>query len=243
MITVDDFVMLGRTEPQQTKKNGITVCSIGYSKTLRSLIRVYPIPLGLSVPKFSVCSVKLIRGNDSRPESFKLPDLKNSLIVGEKLSQKKKKELLEDLKSFRASSINELNEQRRSTGILIPQQIDGKWKPRKDLSESERQLEIEGMPKDNPLFSMPEIPLLSIVNEDGSFNNLQLRDWGCSEFIRRYVITGRYHKNEIWNALHFDKPQMLLVGNMRHFPISWLAVCTFTMKSGSQSRFLQTSLF
>ncbi len=41
---IDDFVMLGRTEPQQTRNSGVTVCSAGYSPSLGQFIRVYPKP-------------------------------------------------------------------------------------------------------------------------------------------------------------------------------------------------------
>lgn len=243
MIIVDDFIMLGRTEPQQTKNSGITVCSAGYSETLRSLVRIYPIDIGVSIPKFSVCQAKLVRNSDIRNESFRLADEPNNLLVTGRLTKKEQDSLKEKLFKSKSESIGALNNCRASLGILVPSRISGYWKSKAALSKENFQLEMDIAPKDKPLFNMPEVPLLKVTNEDGSVNNLQLRDWGCSEFIRRYVLPGRYAKDEIWNALHFDKPQMLLVGNMRHFPTSWLAISTFTLTGVSQQKTLQTTLF
>lgn len=243
MIILDDFIMLGRTEPQKTKNNGITVCSAGYSETLRSLIRVYPIDIEVSIPKFSVCRVKLVRNSDARAESFKLADEKENMIVTGKLSKKEQENLKQALFKKKSPSIKDLNQRRASLGILVPKQISGHWKSKQVLQQEKFQLEMDIGAKDKPLFNMPDVPLLKIVNEDEGINNLQLRDWGCSEFIRRYVVTGRYSKDELWDALHFDKPQMLLVGNMRHFPNNWLVISTFTWTGVVQPKVLQSTLF
>lgn len=230
MIVVDDFIMLGRTFPQDTKNSGVTVCSAGYSETMRSFIRIYPIPITQKVPKYSVCTVELCRGSDVRRESFKLWDENKSLKVIRKLSKKEQAQLLDRLFSIRSKSINHLNQCRASLGVITPSLINGNWKGKVTKN-------------DKPLFDMPEVPLLQIKNEDNSPNNLQLREWGACEFIRKFILTGKYEKDELWDALNFDKPQMLLVGNMQNHRNAWLTIATFPYKKARQTCRIQKTLF
>lgn len=242
MMQIDDFIMLGRTEPQQTKNHGVTVCSAGYSQTLNQLIRIYPIPMSVNIPRFSLCCVNLERGQDSRQESFKLCS-GDSIKVERKLSKIEMQGLKKKLYQMRSPSINSLNKDRKSLGIISPLTISGDWKSKKQLKNLGVQLEIDIANNGNPLFNMPDVPLLKIVNEDGSLNNLQLRDWGCSEFIRKFVVSQKYKKDDLWDALHFDQSQIVLVGNMRFFPSRWLAIATIVYPFAAQSLYTQKTLF
>ncbi len=42
-MTVEDFVVLGRTVPEDSQKYGKKVCMAGYSPSLSQLLRVYPL--------------------------------------------------------------------------------------------------------------------------------------------------------------------------------------------------------
>lgn len=236
---IDDFVMLGRTEPQQTRNSGVTVCSAGYSPTLGQFIRVYPIAIHHHVPRWSVCRIEVERTSDARSESWSLRN--GSIELLRTLSEREQQQLKTELFAQRSASIRELNQQRRSLGVLAPTQLHGAWRSREQAARDYVQLEMDIDTRTQQLYHPDETPTLHILNEDHSRNTLQLRDWGCVEFMRKYVQTGRHRKDELWDALHIHKPQLVFVGNMRHHPTSWLAISIFSHALETQRRTTQTS--
>jgi hypothetical protein len=68
---IEDFIMLGRTEPTQSKKHGIVVCSAGYSRELQQFVRIYPLPMRANpIRAWSQCTIPLRRPtDDNRKES------------------------------------------------------------------------------------------------------------------------------------------------------------------------------
>ena len=70
---IDDWCCLGRTVPEESKKYGKTVCSVGYSEELRAFMRVYPLPIRCEIKQRMLCQLELVRNpSDSRNESWKL---------------------------------------------------------------------------------------------------------------------------------------------------------------------------
>lgn len=224
-LIVDDFIMLGRTFPQQTKNNGITVCACGYSPEMRQFLRIYPLQLTDKIPKWSICKLVLERPNtDSRVESWKIIDYQ---ICG-KANKDDEFNLLEKLKR---PSINVLNELKLSLGVVAPKEIHCQLKPYNSKDESHQELvtQLNLFSKQFKLYIPPFIPYLQIVNEDNSINNLQIRDWGISEFLRK-----GNNPNDIFSALKLNSLEykhLLVVGNMKQFRNNWLVISTVYTKS------------
>lgn len=223
-LIVDDFIMLGRTFPQQTKNNGITVCACGYSPEMRQFLRIYPLKLTDKIPKWSICRLELERPkSESRVESWKVLQWEN------KGKAKKDKEfsLLEKL---RKPSIKILNELKLSLGVLAPKEIHCQLKPYDKADESHKQLaeQLNLFSSGKPIYIPKYIPYLHIVNEDGSRNNLQLREWGASEYLRK-----GYDPNKLFSAYNLDAKDykhLLIVGNMKNFPNNWLVIAPVSTK-------------
>lgn len=112
---IEDFVMLGRTVPEPSKTHGTSVCSAGYSREMRQFVRVYPLRVEDRIPRWSVVNLPVVRNKpDSRIESWKLKDCGHYSITGSVT----KDEEFDFLKSLKSESIDQLNVDRRSLGII-----------------------------------------------------------------------------------------------------------------------------
>lgn len=236
-LIIDDFVMLGRTFPQQTNNNGITVCACGYSHELRQLIRIYPLKVTDKIPKWSICQLELEKPkSDSRFESWKVISYK---IIG----KKQKDNEFFTLSKLKKMSIRLLNEQRLSLGVIEPKEIHSFLKPCSKDDENDmdyiKQLNLF-LKNEKALYTPPFIPCLQIRNEDNSMNCLQLRDWGIAEFMRK-----GNDPNQIFSALKLldsQYKQLLIVGNMKQFRGNWLIIATVMLKiEQTQSNLIATN--
>src|SRR5262245_39362729 len=132
MLILDDFVMLGKTVPEPNSDGRIFVCSAGYSETMRSLIRVYPLGRYDAPPRWSVASVRLERNpKDQRPESFKLagdrsPDQhwrinSSAFTVTGKTPDRARARLLAP---YVVASVDEANARHLSLAVIHPRQMN-----------------------------------------------------------------------------------------------------------------------
>lgn len=237
-LTIDDFIMLGRTFPQETKNKGVTVCAVGYSQELNQLIRIYPLQITDKIPKWSKVQLKLIKPRtDNRRESWKLNEpFKPSDIIGSISKEEGFNTLLKLVKP----SINCLNADKASIGILKPTAI--KFKLEKQTNSMEdldyyQQLNLFGCNQDRPKLYLPNyIPRLELFNADNSFNKLQLREGGCSEFMGK----GRDPNDLIENLKLNDSnyQQLLIVGNTKTHRNTWLVISTVFSKDTSSQQLL-----
>lgn len=237
---VDDFVMLGRTEPTESRKNGVAICSAGYSRELRSLIRIYPLPWPNSIGAWSRCRVPLRRPRqDSRDESWRIDfgdTARDAEAAVKILGSVNKDDEFEFLAGMAAHSIARLNEQRRSLGIIRPLAMRGDFE-RRDCVDPEEQLTLfERIVADGPTHKSDLVPKIGFSDPDGS-HRLSLRDWGCSEFLRK----NRHNAEGLWGALNLmrtDYEHLLLVGNQANARNAWLVIRII-----SRRRSVQQNLF
>jgi hypothetical protein len=66
------------------------------------------------------------------------------------------------------------------------------------------------------------MPYLQFTDKAGS-HCLQLREWGCYEWIRKQ----RDNAAQLWQNLHMDEPQAVVVGNMANHRNVWLVIKTY----------------
>lgn len=224
LLKINDFIMLGRTFPQQTKNNGVTVCACGYSFEMRQFIRIYPLKLTDKIPKWSICELELEKPkSDTRAESWKVV----SYLIKGKATKDHEFTVLDKLKR---PSIKHLNELKLSLGVIAPKEIHCYLKPYDTKDEGHKELveQLNLFSSEQNLYIPSHIPYLRVVNEDNSVNNLQIREWGVSEFLRK-----GYNPNDIFSAMKFDKKeyqQLLIVGNMKQFRNNWLVISTVYSK-------------
>jgi hypothetical protein len=220
---IEDFIMLGRTVPEQSKKHGLVVCSAGYSRELRSFLRVYPITMIDRVPRWSRCQIGLRRNtNDSRIESWRLQNEHDVKVTGKAI----KSEEYDLLRSMAAPSIDWLNKERRSLGIIEPKNIGWRFDGMKPNEEYLMSL----FPQDQEPRKKPRI---MFQDEDGD-HDLQIRDWGAHEFIRKQQ---EQNHCKLWDALKFGNREydhLLFVGNHNQHRNSWLVISVISERTRPQ---------
>jgi len=218
---VDDFICLGRTVPEESRKYGHKVCMAGVSQELRSMMRVYPLPVQNNVRMRRSYCMELERNKlDSRHESWKLADR----VHIEEVSTKEMPyaDVRGVVAPYFSSSIAELNERRASLGVIIPTAVSGRFETRPGVASSLQGTLWDDLDDTFGANAIDLIPRLEFHDTDG-WHDLQLREWGCYEFLRRY----RHRADELWKALALSdasRQPALVVGNMCHQRTVWLIV-------------------
>lgn len=220
---IDDFIMLGRTVPEASKKHGMVVCSAGYSRELRQFLRVYPLSPLARVPRWSQCRLSLRRNSeDSRQESWRLQEDQPVAVTGKAI----KSDEFYALAKMASPSIAVLNAQRASLGIIQPTAIQGRFDGMQP--QEERIPDLFGSD-----LGIKKRPRLLFADADGD-HDIQLRDWGSYEFLRKQPESKHYH---IWSALNLDNDQyehLLFVGNHNQHRNNWLVIGVISEKTKQQ---------
>ena len=227
MITLDDFVMLGKTVPEPNSDGRVFVCSAGVSATMRGLIRVYPLARYGAPKRWSVNTVALERNpKDSRPESFRLAgdraagahdDINATIQTGDDYPKQGRAELL---KPYQVDSIKEANARRLSLAVLHPDALELTFDYNPDSPDSPQLalFDLEPRPTQGAK-RFAYIPRLRFSDSLGD-HHLMLRDWGCYEFMRK---NGDHRRGDLATGLHLDGAS-LLIGNFNQHRTSWLVI-------------------
>lgn len=231
-MVIDDFVMLGRTVPEPSKRHGTVVCSAGYSKELGSFMRIYPLSPFERIPRWSICRIALRRNpTDQRQESWRIQENAQPEIIG----KADKDSEIAYLLSKQSPSIQSLNERRASLGIIQP---SGQMGYRFDRLQHGEEYQVGLFPEIQS--TETRRPRLTF-NDQGGKHDLQLRDWGCAEFIRKNSADSHY---KLWDALKVGNPlyeHVLFVGNHAQHRTSWLVISLLSRKVSAQTNLLEVA--
>lgn len=245
MLTIDDFVMLGKTVPEPSRDGRVFVCSAGYSPTLRSLIRIYPLSRYDAPPTWSISTVTLERNtSDSRHESYRIrgdrslgahDHINRAFRITGEVKRNRRAELL---KRCVFPSIAEANARpagygtdRMSLSILHGIGYELEFEHNPDSPESP-QVALFDAPYgvDVPEFGakrFPYVPKLRFHDAAGP-HRLSLREWGVFELMRRnnYLVdmSEGERRQYVRGALHLDPTCSLLVGNQANARTAWLVI-------------------
>lgn len=239
----DNFIVFGRTVPEESKKYGHSVCMAGYSCELRQLMRVFPLPIQSNIHSREILSLVLERNpQDSRIESWALKTRSNDSIFN--TNQKVKEQELRDiLVKHTSKNLIELNEKRLSLGIIKPDSFTIKIKSRTDVFDpTQKQLfddfiESAKFKTASDYYYAPYIEIDSFAGQ----REFQLREWGCYELLRKHEeINKRIDAETIRKALHIEdnKDIFFIIGNMNKIRNIWLIIKVFVFK-----RIIQKNLF
>lgn len=236
---IEDFVMLGRTEPVESTKHGVTVCSAGYSVEWRKLVRVYPLPWPNNISAGTLCRMPLRRPrDDSREESWRInagETAANALDAVEVLGQANRDNEYEFLKSLAVPSIKYANDNRMSLAIIEPRNMTWAYERRPDMDPAEQIVMFERRESESVVHQSDLVRRIGFEDEDGP-HSLQLKDWGCNEWLRK----DRFKPEQLWDNLRFtDKSyeHLLLVGNQKNRRTSWLVIRTISRRITTQQSF------
>ena len=244
MLIVDDFVMLGETIPEPRSDGRVSVCSAGYSDTLRSLVRIYPLARRGAPRRWSVNRVSLERNpTDSRAESYKLSgdrrpgafDGINDTFV--ETGYLKPRHRGDRLRRCVLPSIKEANERiagygrdRTSLAIIHPDAIELYFEHNQASPDSPQQALFE-LPYHSPVPAgakrFPYLPKLWFRDDHGE-HRLSLREWGVFELMRKHnnLVGMSEGERRAWvsRALHLGPGSSLLVGNQANARNAWLVI-------------------
>lgn len=228
MITIDDFVMLGKTVPEPQSDGRIFVCSAGVSPQMKQLMRIYPLGKRGAPTRWSVNEVRLERNRtDSRPESWKRynpsrgaeDDTNEEMITTRPEYPRSSRASL--LAPYTVGSIREANARKLSLAVIHPERLELDFDHNPDSPDSPQlALFDSGKPEPQGAKRFAYIPRLHFRDEDRE-NHLMLRDWGCFEFMRKQ---GDRRRTELPDALRLSASSSLLVGNFNRHRTSWLVI-------------------
>ena len=240
-MTLDDFVFLGKTVPEPNSDGRVFVCSAGWSRELRSLVRIYPLSRFLAPKTWSVCTVRLQRNpRDSRNESFQLfgdrhdghAEINHECITAH--SDVKPASLADELRKRMCPSIRQANDRRLSLALVRPKNPEVHFEYNPD-SPASPQLALFDAPQNMPEFGSKRfayIPRIHFWDEDGE-HDLQLREWGCYEFLRKQGEENRHKLNP-----HLSADSTLLVGNLNNHRTAWVVISVLNGLAPTKQRAL-----
>lgn len=237
---LNDLVFISRTIAQVSTKYGSTYCSVFWSDTLRSLVRIYPLqaplPASLHLKRWHVYSADLSRPrNDHRAESWHLDGelTPTSLVVS-------REEYLDRFSCRASHSVASLNDCKRSLGIVRCSNLK---LASRDLDQATRrgieaqQCELFRATSDVQIrrrgaLLRDEIgfqPMLQFSDESGDWHEYQLlsicsfallaKGYGLDELRRSYCIGTE------------DRDHLLLIGNQANHLTSWLTIEVFPVQA------------
>lgn len=243
MLVIDDFVMLGKTVPEPNSDGRTFVCSAGYSATLRTLIRIYPLSRYGAPPTWSISSVKLERNpKDSRAESYQLaadrrPGVHDHINraafdVHGAVPKAQRAELLRRCAFPSITSAQErrpgYGNDRTSLAILHAEAMSLEFEHNPASPESP-QLALFDVDADPPTGArrFPYLPKLLFRDGTGE-HRLSLREWGTYELMRKHgnftSMSEAERRRFLAGALHLSPQCSLLVGNMNNQRTAWLII-------------------
>ncbi len=257
-LSVEDFVVLGRTVPEDSKTYGKRICMAGYSEECNQFLRVYPlfIPIGersnLNWFKARYRYQLDLKRNpkDNRTESWRLLDEQRPTTTDWDGAQERKKEdVMAWLEKHAVPSIDALNKCKLSLGVLkipaadwegicIPKEEPNEDEQHKGLFDDLEDQATSGLNNDtidpNKVNFAPYIKF----TDDVGPHRLQVREWGAF----RLMAQDKYKDDPeaLWGASGYKRGRdmLIVVGNMTNHRKNWLVIKTFQYDEKKQERTL-----
>jgi hypothetical protein len=234
MTVVDDFVMLGKTVPEEHTGDGrVFVCTAGYSPELRMAMRIYPMAWSGCPARWSISRIPLERNpEDSRAESWKIKGDRSpsahaaiNRVIEPQYQRTHPRQQRDILQAMRVDSIRQANAERRSLCVLFPASVPSLSFEKSDGAHMAPTPDMFGFARTDQRAAtrFQYHPRLQFSDEDGD-HDLMLRDWGCYEFLRKNP--GR--NPELEEALNLTTAPPLLCGNFNRHRNAWLIISVFS---------------
>jgi len=226
------YVVLSKTIPEYSKRDKtLYTCSVGYSPQL-GFIRVYPLPLK-SMNKWDIYEIMVEKNNrDSRVESWKLcstsrfeqwDGIDQDITFMGKADQNF---IINNMLSMSTKSIKDLNENKKSIGIIPIREYNLYWKENSRFVDSRQY----GLFEDVELADFTNFTKETKSKESRIFfkdlkgeHDLQYNEWQVYEYQRKFKAS-----NEAFRFL--KNKNLILIGNMHSYRNTWLALGLFENK-------------
>lgn len=224
---LDDFVMLGKTVPEVISDGRQAVCSAGYSDEFESLLRLYPLSTLHAPKRWHTYRVEIERNSrDRRSESWALrgerrdnhPEI--NVRSFSETGRIQPPDLSDAIERNTVDSIKEANERRMSLAFLRPRNLDLTFDYNPSAPDSPQLKLFSPVEPAKGSKRFAYTPRLRFFDQDGYGHNLQLRDWGAFEFLRKWPENHPGLKRN----LKLDDDPVLLIGNHAQHRTSWLVI-------------------
>lgn len=207
---IDDFTLVARAAREKSKKYGTFQCCIGFSKSRGRLFRLGPTPPMNPLRAWGTYRVNCVKTTtDSRKGSRRL-DVDSSIVkTGD---EDRYKSISYMLNNFLSGSIAELNNDRMSIALVIPERIEGFSFKEVDVDDG----------FEYGAAGTKHRPYLKYVLA-GKKHRQQVREMGCFEFLRK----NPERRTDIFKNKKLGEPGVrhaLLIGNMLRNQNNWLVV-------------------
>jgi len=239
------YTLLAKSVPEFDKRDGkLYTCSLGYTPSM-GVIRVYPLPL-VGMKKWHTYEIQVEKNKrDSRSASWKLSSYtrhdnwvdfsKDCKLVG--VANKTK--VVQYLQSITTPSIDVLNKERRSIGLISCNAINPYWDSNSRFINTSQ----IGMFDDVEIASFTEYTKekreksarITFVDGDGK-HDLQLNEWQYYEYQRKFGA-----KKDAFRWINPSDNNILLLGNMLQYQNNWMVLGVFKGAAINQS--INTKLF
>jgi len=232
---IDDLVVLGKAVPERMRDRRTTVCTAGYSPKL-GFVRIYPTTYNSPLKRWNIVELPVERDKqDSRPESWKIQGSRSEWDTLDtkikKIGELTPKEGFKLVSKKIDSSIRQLNEQRRSLGILRPN-IQKCYFRKNETYDSTKQEKLFGGFTPNIKNQYPYTPYVRYRCSECKavrYHDQQVLEWGFYEGMRRnpddidIIWENSGMNSRDWNHLFF-------VGNQRHQRTSFMIISVLRVK-------------
>lgn len=228
-----DYLVLGQTVPEKSKKYGVRVCTAGISLKTFELERVYPLLVNHHFKRWQhFKELPVARNNkDRRDESWKLsihPSKINS-VNSDIVKKSRRKDIIEySYNTCGYKSIADLNNDRKSLAIIKmikPRGFftDGEKKPTcvRQLSLFDDGIDENEVTKKGYRY----LPRIEFKTEDGKNHNFQMNSWDA--YMHQKNLAPKYGYENLWKANNLRDGQYALIGNLNNYRNTWLIISIF----------------
>jgi hypothetical protein len=231
--TTIDYLPLGQTVPEESKKYGLSVCTAGIDLKTNQLVRVYPLAVRSEqhFKRWQVVKDLPVRRNpnDNRPESWRLD------ICVEKLKDyktvnyptKRRKDIIREFST--SNSVNELNEERKSLALVKINNAQGYFESQSKKTVNVRQFCLFDDYDVDAAFGKKEfkvLPRIKWTGEKGCNHDYMFNSWDA--YMHQIKLADQYGIDNLWDAVGLkNKDKYALIGNMNKFRKSWLIISLF----------------
>lgn len=233
---IDDLVVLGRAGPEYIEDGRHTVCLGGWSES-KGFVRLYPTHLYSDANRWNVIEVSAEQdeGHDWRDESWKIVGSKEEWdTLYEKVDEVgrlKRHEQIELIRDIPKTCPNALNEEKKSMGLVEPEEIhDAYLEPIDDPEPAHTDLE------GNEFRSKGSYPHKLYIEYTckgcaaKGHHRQHCIEWGIYRFWDKNPDADPAQVIENLGLLDDDWKKFFFVGNLRNQPTSFLVISVIRWK-------------
>lgn len=229
-----NYIVLGQTIPEQSKKYGVRVCTAGYNLDTSEFVRVYPLSVDYHFSRWQCFEGLPLRRNnkDNREESWRLNINIDDIhtIPWTMYPKSKRTALIEELYQFHyAESIRQLNNERRSLAIIRLNDCEPYFTNQRKTPVDCRQM---CMFDDTDYSQLTKVgykylPRIKFLDDAGLPHDLMLQSWDA--YMHQKNLSNKYGVDSLWEIMKVKRGgnKFALIGNMNHQRNSWLIITLF----------------